>query len=392
MTGAHGMNDLDTPLAGIRVVELSHVLAGPICGLMLADLGAEVIKVERPPKGDGQRWDVSADDTLGTDSASFFMINRGKDSVVLDLKSAADKAALWDLIGSADCLVENYRVGVLDKLGFGYDAVKARYPGIVYCSISGYGRSGPWAQRGGFDLIMQGMSGIMSFTGDKGSTHPTKCGPPITDIAAGVLAALGVVAALLRKVRTGNGDHVETTLLETGVMFTYLQTALALASGVDPKPMGTGYPTYTPYEAFEAADGWIAFGTTAGRESWLKLLDILDLTDIADDPRFATTADRVANRDALGALLTERLRTEPRDHWVERLNAAGMPCGPVLTISEMLQHPQVVARGAIADYPHADLGSAKAIACPIRFQDAEAPIKKSAPLLGQKGVVSDPSL
>jgi len=239
---------------------------------------------------------------------------------------------------------------------------------------------------------MQGMSGIMSFTGDKGSTHPTKCGPPITDIAAGVLAALGVVSALFRKIRTGKGDHVETSLLETGVMFTYLQTALALATGVDPQPMGTGFPTYTPYEAFEAVDGWIAFGTTAGNENWLKLLEILELTDIADDPRFATTPDRVANRDALGALLTERLRTRPREYWVEKLNQAGMPCGPVLKISEMVQHPQIVEREIIAYYPHAELGSAKAIACPIKFRKADTPIKKSAPLLGHKGIVSGAGL
>ena len=382
------MSDLDTPLAGIRVIELSHVLAGPICGLMLADLGAEVIKVERPPKEDGQRWDVSADDSLGSDSASFFMINRGKDSVALDLKSEADKATLWQLIASADCVVENYRVGVLDKLGFGYEEVKARHPGIVYCSISGYGRSGPWSKRGGFDLIMQGLSGIMSFTGDKDSSHPTKCGPPITDIAAGVLAALGIVSALFRKFRTGKGDHVETTLLETGVMFTYLQTALTMANGINPKPMGTGYPTYTPYEAFEAEDGWIAFGTTAGNESWLKLLEILELTEIADDPRFAATAERVENRDALGELLTGRLRTRRRDYWVEKLSEAGMPCGPVLKISEMIEHPQIVACEIIADYPHAERGTAKAIACPIKFHEADVPVRKSAPLLGQKGIVS----
>jgi len=288
-------------------------------------------------------------------------------------------------------VVENYRVGVLDKLGFGYEDVKKRHPGIVYCSISGYGRSGPWAGRGGFDLIMQSMSGIMSFTGDKGSTHPTKCGPPITDIAAGVLGAFGVVSALVRKLRTGKGDHVEASLLETGVMFTYLQTALTLATGTDPKPMGTGYPTYTPYEAFEAADGWIAFGTTAGNESWLKLLEILNLTGIADDPRFSTTQSRVENRDALGAFLTERLRTKSREYWVDKLNDAGMPCGPVLNISEMMQHPQVVAREMIADYPHAELGLAKAIACPLKFNEADTPIRKSAPLLGQKGVVRAPS-
>ncbi len=378
----------DTPLAGIKVVELSHVLAGPICGLMLSDLGAEVIKVERPDGGDAQRWDVSADDRLGSDSASFFLVNRGKDSLALDLKSEAGKAALWELIGSADCVVENYRVGVLDKLGFGYEQVAARYPGMVYCSISGFGRSGPWADRGGFDLVMQGMSGLMSFTGDRGARHPTKCGAPITDIATGVVAAMGILAALLRKQRTGKGDLVEASLLETGIMFTYLQSALVLAGAEDPVPLGTGYPTFTPYEAYEAEDGWVAFGITAAPDSWLKLLDILGLSEIADDPRFASTQDRVANRDALGALITEKFKKKPRSHWVEALSAAGMPCGPVLTVSEMMVHPQVLARGVFADYPHGELGTAKAMACPLRFAQAAKPAKKSAPLLGQKGITA----
>ena len=382
------MDKKDTPLEGIRVVELSHVLAGPICGLMLADLGAEVIKVERPGGGDAQRWDVSEDDKLGSDSASFFMINRGKDSVTIDLKSEDGKAALWDLISSADALVENYRVGVLDKLGFGYEDVKARFPGLVYCSVSGYGRSGPWADRGGFDLIMQGMSGLMSFTGDAGATHPTKCGAPITDIATGVVAAMGVLAALMRKTRTGKGDLVEASLLETGVIFTYLQSALVLAGADDPKPLGTGYPTYTPYEAYEAADGWIAFGTTAGPESWQKLLEILDLTHIADDSRFATTQTRVAHRNALRDLITKQLQRKPRDHWVEALSSAGMPCGPVLKVSEMMAHPQIVAREVFEDYPHPDVGNFKAITCPVRFTEAERPLKKGAPHLGERGILA----
>lgn len=382
------MDKKDTPLEGIRVVELSHVLAGPICGLMLADMGAEVIKVERPDGGDAQRWDVSEDDKLGSDSASFFMINRGKDSVVIDLKSEAGKSALWGLIASVDVLVENYRVGVLDKLGFGYEDVKARFPGLVYCSVSGYGRSGPWAGRGGFDLIMQGMSGLMSFTGDEGAIHPTKCGAPITDIATGVVAAMGVLAALVRKMRTGKGDQVEASLLETGVMFTYLQSALVLAGANDPKPLGTGYPTYTPYEAYEAADGWVAFGTTAGPDSWRSLLEILDLTHIADDPRFATTQTRVAHRKALRDLITEQLQRKPRAHWVEALSAAGMPCGPVLKVSEMMEHPQIVARAVFEDYPHPDLGTFKAITCPVRFTEAERPLKKGAPRLGEQGIIT----
>lgn len=382
------MDQRDTPLAGIRIVELSHVLAGPICGLMLADMGAEVIKVERPDKGDAQRWDVSNDDRLGSDSASFFMVNRGKDSVAIDLKGEDGKVALWELIATADALVENYRVGVLDKLGFGYEDVKARFPGLVYCSISGYGRSGPWADRGGFDLIMQGMSGLMSFTGDAGASHPTKCGAPITDIATGVLAALGVVAALMRRMHSGNGDLVEASLLETGVMFTYLQSALVLAGADDPKPLGTGYPTYTPYEAYEAADGWIAFGTTAGEASWRALLEILELTEITDDPRFVSTQTRVEHREALRALITARLIQKPREHWVEALSAAGLPCGPVMKISEMMQHPQIVARNVFDDYPHPEVGTFKAIRSPIRFAEADHPQKKGAPQLGEKGIVS----
>ncbi|MCP4388152.1 MAG: CoA transferase, partial [Gammaproteobacteria bacterium] len=296
------------------------------------------------------------------------------------------RQALWDLIATADCLVENYRVGVLDKLGFGYEAVRQKHPDLVYCSISGFGQTGPWADRGGFDLIMQGMSSIMTFTGDKGSTHPTKCGAPITDIGAGVLGALGVVSALYRKQRTGKGDHVEASLLEAGIMFTYLQTALTLATGTNPKPLGTGYATYTPYEAFEAKDGWLAFGTTAGDASWRKLLELLDLEKIADDPRFASTADRVANRDSLAEMLTERLRRKPRDYWVKRFDEAGIPCGPVLTTSEMIRHEQVTARQIIADFPHAELDSAKAIDCPIRFAEADKPEPKSAPLLGRNAV------
>lgn len=286
-------------------------------------------------------------------------------------------------------MVENYRVGVLDKLGFGYEDVKARHPDLVYCSVSGYGRSGPWSDRGGFDLIMQGMSGLMSFTGDAGATHPTKCGAPITDIATGVVAAMGVVAALMRKMRTGRGDLVEASLLETGVMFTYLQSALVLAGGDDPKPLGTGYPTYSPYEAFEAADGWIAFGTTAGPKSWDTLLDLLDLKEIADDPRFATTQTRVQHREALRDLITRQLQQKPREHWVETLAAVGIPCGPVLKISEMMAHPQITARDVYDDFPHPDIGRFKAITCPVRFAEAERPVKKGAPRLGESGAVGE---
>lgn len=367
-----------TPLAGTTVVELSHVLAGPICGLMLANLGARVIKVERPPKGDGQRWDVAEEDRLGTDSASFFTLNRGKDGRMLDLKSAPDRAALWALINEADVVVENYRAGVLDRLGFGYADIAARKPDIVYCSVSGFGRTGPWAERGGFDLIAQAMSGLMSFTGIEGDERPVKCGPPVTDIMAGVLAAMGVLAALNRRARTGQGDHVETSLLEAGVMLTYLQSALTLASDVTPTPMGTAHPLYSPYECYRCADGWIALGT-ANEANWQRLLEALGAPEIADDPRFATTPLRVTNRHALTAALTERFGTDSRDAWVAKLAAAGVPCGPVLTIPEMVEHPQVLARDMIVEADHAELGRARTVGFPIKFACSDTPDLKPAP-------------
>lgn len=221
----------DTPLAGVRVVEMSHVLAAPTCGLMLADLGAEVIKVERPPRGDTQRWDTAEEDRLGRESASFVQVNRGKKSVCLDLKTRKGQDQLHELLSQADVFLENYRPGVLDRLSFGYGRLKTLYPSLVYCSISGFGRSGPMAKQGGFDLMAQAMSGIMSITGEDGSERPGKCGPPVTDIAAGLLAAIGILAALHRQRRTGKGELVETSLFEAGIMLTYWQSAVAFASG-----------------------------------------------------------------------------------------------------------------------------------------------------------------
>ena len=373
----------NTPLAGLKVVELSHVLAGPICGLMLANMGAEVVKIERPPKGDSQRWDVAAEDSLGSDSATFFALNRGKQSRVLDLKVAPDRAALWRIIERSDVLIENYRVGVLDRLGFGYAEVSKRQPQLVYCSLSGFGRTGPWADRGGFDLVAQAMSGIMSFTGPEGEEAPIKCGPPVTDIMTGILAATGVLAALQRRARTGKGDHVETSLLDAGVMLTTLQSALALASSTVPEPMGTAHPLYAPYQCYQTADGWIALGT-ANEPNWRRLLGALDAEALADDAKFATTQARVKNRHDLTAALTARMRNQKRDDLVEKLTAAGVPCGPVLNVQEMLEHPQVRARALVLDAPHSELGSAMTVGFPLKFSQASLPELPPAPRLGAR--------
>lgn len=377
-----GAPDSGALLSGLRVLEFSHVLAAPICGQLLADLGAEVIKVERPPKGDSQRWDVSVEDSLGPYSATFFTLNRGKRSLVLDLKKEEDRTVAMDLLADADVMLQNYRVGILDKLGFGFAELHKKFPRLVYCSVSGYGQTGPWKDRGGFDLVAQAMCGIMTFTGPVGSSEPIKCGPPITDIAAGILSSSGILAALYRRERIGSGDHVDVSLLDAGVMFTYLHSALALASNVEAKPMGSGHPLYTPYEAYPVQDGWIALGT-ANENNWRKLINILGSPEIGSDPRFCDTPTRFANREALRDLLSARFKTGGRDYWLDLLTEAGIPCGPVLEVKEMLQHPQVLHRQMVIDVPHPDGGTAKAIGCPIKFALAANPAPRPAPLLDQ---------
>lgn len=370
------------PLNGLRIVELTHVLAGPICGLMLADMGADIIKVERPPAGDGQRWDVASEDTVGPYSASFSTLNRNKRSVVLDLKTADDREKLLALLESADALVHNYRGGVLDRLGLGYEYISKRFPSLIYCTISGFGTTGPWADRGGFDLVAQAMCGVMTFTGPENGTEPIKCGVPLTDIAGGVLLAMGLLAALHRRSQTGMGDHVDTSLLETGVMFTFLQSAVSLATGNVPKAMGSAHPLYSPYEVYRTEDGWIALGT-ANEANWTRLLDILGRSDLARDDRFSTTPKRVENRADLKAELSARLVTKRRDAWVEELSAAGIPCGPVLNVPEMLTHPQVLARRMVVEVEHEAFGAYKAIGCPIKFQNAGLAGPRAAPLLNE---------
>ena len=370
----------DTPLAGVRVVEMSHVLAAPTCGLMLADLGAEVIKVERPPRGDTQRWDTAEEDRLGRESASFVQVNRGKKSVCLDLKTRKGQDQLHELLSQADVFLENYRPGVLDRLSFGYGRLKTLYPSLVYCSISGFGRSGPMAKQGGFDLMAQAMSGIMSITGEDGSERPGKCGPPVTDIAAGLLAAIGILAALHRQRRTGKGELVETSLFEAGIMLTYWQSAVAFASGRTATALGTAHPLYAPYQAFPTADGWMTVGA-ANERNWHRLLDVLDLADLKQDERFADGAQRMKHRHLLEELLTRKFMTRGRDEWIAILAEASIPAGLVLTINQMHEHPQTRAREMVIEVPHAEAGSAKAIGCPIKFTESEVLEPTGAPTL-----------
>src|SRR5436309_5941993 len=275
------------PLTGLKVIDLTHVMAGPTCTLMLADMGAEVIKVEKTPSGDDSRHMIPP--KLGDETAAFLMMNRNKRGIVLDLKTEGGKTILRRLIATTDVVVENFAPGVMERLGFGYEDLRKDSPSLIYCSLSGFGRTGPYKHRRGFDLVAQAMSGIMSFTGESPYGAPVKCGAPLSDITAGILAAMGILAAYVHRLKTGQGQWVETSLFEAALVQTYWQSAIALATGVAPSAMGSAHPLNAPYQAFEASDGWIVVGG-ANQKNWLRMLEALNAPELTGDPRFKSGA------------------------------------------------------------------------------------------------------
>ncbi|MEM8972675.1 MAG: CoA transferase [Pseudomonadota bacterium] len=368
------------PLVGMRVLDLSHVMAGPVCGLMLADMGADVIKVENIRGGDDTRDMVPPE--INGESGSFMMMNRNKRGIALDLKADAGKDILKKLVKTADVLIENYRHDTMARLGLDYDVLSAINPGLIYCSVSGFGRTGPFSTQGGFDLVAQGMSGLMSVTGEAPGRPPVKVGPPVTDITAGILAAMGVAAAYANKLQTGKGQKVDTSLFEAGITHTYWQSNIAFASGVSPGPMGSAHPLSAPYQAFETADGWINLGAS-NQKNWLVFLDIVGDQAITDDPRFFTNADRMANLDALVETLTPVMKQRTTSEWLDALEAAGIPAGPVLSIREMQEHPQTIARDMVPAVEHPVAGRVQTIGLPVKFSETPGGVKRAAPLLGQ---------
>src|ERR671917_563923 len=301
------------PLAGLKVVDLTHVRAGPTCTLMLADMGADIIKIERTPHGDDTRRMIPP--SVGDEAASFLMMNRNKRGLVLDLKTEGGRTILKRLAAKTDVLVENFGPGVMERLRFGYEDLKRDNPGLIYCSLSGFGRTGPYRHRRGFDLVAQAMSGIMTFTGDGPDSPPAKCGPPLSDITAGILAALGIVSAYAHRLKTGEGQWVETSLFEAALVQTYWQAAIALATGFAPQAMGSAHPLNAPYQAFEAEDDWIVVGG-ANQTNWLRVLDAIGAPELASDPRFRDNAGRMAHLPELEAELARRFRTKPAKHWL----------------------------------------------------------------------------
>src|ERR1700738_2663447 len=341
------------PLAGLKVIDLTHVMAGPTCTLMLADMGADVIKVEKTPQGDDSRHMIPP--KIGEESAAFLMMNRNKRGVVIDLKTAGGKKVLLRLVGRADVLVENFAPGVMDRFGFAYDDVRAYNPAVIYCSLSGFGRSGPYRTRRGLDLIAQAMSGLMSVTGESSDRPPIKCGAPLSDITAGIIAAL---------------------------VQTYWQSAIALATGVAPRAMGSAHPLSAPYQAFQAADGWIVVGG-ANQRNWLRLLEALEANDLVNDPRFLTGSERMAHLAELESELAKRFRARPAAHWLAALEDKGVPCGPVNNVLQALADPQARAREMVGEVEHFELGSVQTLGLPVKFSRTPGAVRTGAPVYGE---------
>ena len=367
------------PLAGLRVLEVTQIMSGPTCGLLLADMGADVVKIEKLDGGDDARG--YRDPQVNGVSAPFMMMNRNKRGLALDLKNPEGRALLLRMVKQADVLVENFRGGTMDKLGLGYDTLKVENPGLIYCAISGYGRTGPYADKGGFDLIAQGFAGLMSVTGEPGRP-PAKNGNAVSDMNAGILGAVGILAAYVHKLKTGEGQLVDTSLADAALQQTYWHAAVWFATQKSPEPTGSAHILTAPYQAFEASDGWINIGG-ANQANWERICSVLGHPEWRDDPRFATNRDRMAHRETLVALMNGVLRQRTRDAWQAEFDAAGVPAGPVHTIGEALSHPQTLARNMVLELEHPQAGTTHAIGCPILFSATPTESTAPAPLLGQ---------
>jgi len=367
------------PLAGMRVLELAQIMAGPTCGMMLADLGADVVKVEKLPGGDDARG--YREPRINGVSAPFLIMNRNKRGVALDLKHPRGRDILLRLVETADVLTENFRRGTLEKFGLGYDVLSAKNPGLIYCAVSGYGRSGPLGDKGGFDLIAQGFAGLMSITGEPGRP-PVKTGNPVADINAGILAFGGILAAYVHKLKTGRGQMVDTSLMEAALQQTYWQAAIYFATGESPGPTGSAHVLTAPYQAFRARDGWMNIGG-ANQANWERIAEVLGHPEWRADPRFATNSARMENLETLSALMDTVLVTRDKAEWLAAFDAAGVPAGSVHNLGEALTHPQTLARGMVVDLVHPEAGATRALGCPLHFSATPARVDRPAPLLGE---------
>lgn len=368
------------PLEGIRVVDLTRVMTGPYCTMMLGDLGADVIKVEMPGSGDDTRaWGPPF---IGKESTYFLSVNRNKRSISLDLKSSLGREALWRLIDSADVLVENFSPGTIGRLGFGYEAVHERNPRLVFASISGFGQSGPSAGRTAYDLIVQGMSGMMSITGEKGG-RPTKTGPPVADIAAGMFTAYAVAAALYGREQTGEGTYIDVSMLAGQIALLTYHAGTYFTNGSIPTAQGNAHAIIVPYDTFATGDGFVNIAVGNDR-LWQKFCEALGMRDEASDPRFATNADRNANKEALYAALEANLQQRTTAEVVDLLDQAGVPCGPIYDVAQVFADPQVAHSDLRKSVTHSTAGEIGVTGFPYRFDQEDLQVRIPPPVLGEQ--------
>jgi crotonobetainyl-CoA:carnitine CoA-transferase CaiB-like acyl-CoA transferase len=365
-------------LDGIRMLDLTSQLSGPYCAMILADLGADVIKVERPGVGDDAR---QAPPKIKGESAPFMTYNRNKRSLTLDLKAPAGRKIALALAGRVDIVLENFRPGTVARLGLGDDDVRAVNPRVIYCSISGFGQTGPYRERGGFDRIAQGMSGVMSINGEEDGP-PLPLPIPISDIGTGMFAAIGILAALAARARTGRGQRIDTSLLETPIAWSIYEAGSYFATGEVPRRLGPGHRASAPYQAFRTKDSWINLGG-GSPGFWPKICALLGVPALVDDPCFRTPGDRVTHRRELEALLQPHFERETTATWLDRLEAEGIPAGPILTYDQVFADPQVIHREMAVPVEHPVAGPTRVLGIPFKLSGTPARIRRPAPTLGQ---------
>jgi crotonobetainyl-CoA:carnitine CoA-transferase CaiB-like acyl-CoA transferase len=369
------------PLAGVKIFDLTRVLAGPTCVQMLADMGADVIKIEKPGSGDDTRGFAPPVMPGTTESAYFMAANRNKRSVTLDISQPAGQKIALGLIAQCDILVENFKTGTLAKYGLGYAQLHETFPGLVYCSITGFGQTGPYATRPGYDALVQAMGGIMSLTGEPDGP-PQKVGVPIADMFAGLYACIGVLSALRHKERTGQGQQVDIGMLDTHAAWLANQGTNFLATGENPARMGNHHPNIVPYQVFETADGHIML-TIGNDPAFARFCNSFGLEHMPPDPRFATNAARVGNRALVVAAMVPVLRRQSTAWWVERLEDLQIACGPINRLADVFADPQMIARNNVVELDHASGAKVKMIANPVRLSETPADYRRAPPLLGQ---------
>ena len=382
------MAENNGPLSGITVIDLTRILAGPFCTQLLGDLGADIIKIERPGEGDDTRRFgppyLHDDDGTDTGESAYFMsCNRNKRSVSIDISSSEGQALLLRLIQRADVLVENFKVGNLARYGLGYDDLKKELPSLVYCSITGFGQTGPYAERPGYDPLIQAMGGVMSVTGDPDG-EPQKVGVPIADLMAGMYASVAVTSALRSRELTGKGQYIDISMLDTHVAWLSIQAMNYLVSGENPRRLGNGHPNIVPYQTFETADGHVIL-TIGNDQQFQRFCEFAGVPDLSQDTRFTTNADRVINREALIELMVPLLAAKPSDHWLEGLETLKIGCGPINNIDAVFADSQVNDREMVIQMPHPALDgkTVPLVASPLRLSETAVSYRHAPPLLGQ---------